>query len=163
MRSILLLILFIAIVFPVFSQESEQETTPETVEEVDYIYDIFNAPLVVNGQSVETNIKNSLNFEIYHRFGPITNTFGGLDQQVNIRWGFSYGLTDNYTIGFGRSKYSGSWDFYGKAKVLNQSTGAKVMPISLSIYSSAVVRTTTLETGGNGGQSQGNNQSEGNC
>jgi len=157
-KEILLLLPILFIVIPLWSQQDSLE--------VDYTFETFRSPVVVSGQSVETNSKNNLNFEIYHRFGQIDQNFAGLDKKVNIRWGFTYGLTDELTIGFGRSKFSGTWDFYGKAKILKQSSGAKIMPVTLTAYSNFVLRTTSQgvesnSKGGKGNEEKGNGKENG--
>ena len=56
--------------------------------------------------------KNMLDFRISHRFGDIAvpssgRTLFGLDNSTDIRIGFEYGITDQFMVGFGRSK--GGW------------------------------------------------------
>jgi len=149
-KELLLLLILFSVSTAIWSQNDSLET--------EYTFQTFNAPVIVSGQSVETNTKKNFNFEIYHRFGPTNQFFAGLDKKVNVRWGFTYGITDNYTVGFGRSKFSGTWDFYGKAKLLKQSTGGKSIPVTITAYSNFVMRTSTQGTeingnGGNGGNS----------
>ena len=79
-----------------------EENEPKTT---DYTTATFKGTRIINGHSVETVKKNHLDFIIHHRFDRLNsgayNLFG-LDYST-IRLGFEYGLTDNVTIGFGRS------------------------------------------------------------
>jgi hypothetical protein len=91
-----------------FSQELVSET--------------FDDTRVVNGHSVETSKEGSMKFIIAHRFGLINGglyELYGLDQST-IRLGFDYGLTDNITIGIGRSSFQKTIDGFLKFKVLSQ-------------------------------------------
>jgi hypothetical protein len=73
------------------------------------------------------------------------NNLFGLDLAY-IRLGFEYGITNRLMVGFGRSNVNKELDFFGKYKILRQSTGKKNMPISLSWFSSAVIRTDPFPT-----------------
>ena len=72
----------------------------------------FKSPHIINGQSNETVHKNDLQFIVMHRFGDIAGTSGGmktfygLDNSTDILIGFDYGLTDEWSIGTGRTKGS---------------------------------------------------------
>lgn len=103
----------------------------------------FKATRVINGHSVETVAKNNLDFIISHRFERVNQGFSeffGLDAATN-RLGLEYGLTDNLMIGIGRSSFEKNYDFFGKLRLLRQSTGARRMPLSLSAFGSYALRT----------------------
>jgi hypothetical protein len=98
----------------------------------------FKSTRVVNGHSVETTGKNNLNVIISHRFGNLNSgphLLYGLDISY-IRLGLEYGLFDNLDLGIGRSREQELVDCYFKLKLLRQSSGAVVMPISLVFFSS---------------------------
>ncbi len=60
--------------------------------------------------------KGVLEVRILHRFGLLSNgadTFFGLDE-ATMRMGFDYGLTDNLTIGVGRSTLNKELDAFFK-------------------------------------------------
>ncbi|MFN8353851.1 MAG: DUF5777 family beta-barrel protein [Spirosomataceae bacterium] len=110
---------------------------------VDYATATFKSTRVINGQSVETMRKKHLDFRISHRFGRLNSGAGeffGLDQ-ATMRMGFEYGITDDFMIGVGRSTTSKVYDFFGKAKLLKQSSGAQNMPVSVVAFGSATVTT----------------------
>ena len=121
-----------------------QEDLLELLEEetkdgnsVNYTYATFKATRIINGQSVENTAGGVLSFIIAHRFGKINDGFYelfGLDQST-IRFGLEYGITDDLNIGLGRSSFQKTFDVYAKYKLLKQSSGAKNIPVTLSLFS----------------------------
>ena len=112
----------------------EEETKDES--NVDYTYATFKATRIINGQSVENTAGGVLSFIIAHRFGKINDGFYelfGLDQST-IRFGLEYGITDELNVGIGRSSFQKTFDAYAKYKLLKQSSGAKKMPVTLSLF-----------------------------
>jgi hypothetical protein len=108
----------------------------------DYAYATFKTTRIILGQSIESPAKGTLQFEIEHTFGAINSgayNMWGLDVST-IRLGFEYGITDWLSIGIGRSSWEKTFDGSVKAKILRQSTGAKNMPISMSFYGAAFLR-----------------------
>jgi hypothetical protein len=106
-------------------------------EEVEIVQATFKATRIVLGQSIENTAKGELNFIISHHFGTINqgmyNLFG-LDKST-IRFGFEYGLTKKISIGYGRSSLNKIYDGNIKLKILQQSTGKKNIPLSISAFS----------------------------
>ncbi|ACT95340.1 DUF5777 family beta-barrel protein [Dyadobacter fermentans] len=121
------------------SKQDSAQTVPVTAT--------FKSTRVVNGQSVETMKKKHLDFRISHRFGKLNSgayQFFGLDQ-ATMRLGFEYGLTDDLMIGVGRSTSQKVYDFFGKYKLLKQSTGARIMPVSVTLFGGTGVATVDKE------------------
>ncbi|WP_221394677.1 DUF5777 family beta-barrel protein [Dyadobacter sp. NIV53] len=107
----------------------------------------FKSTRVVNGQSVETMKKNHMDFRISHRFGRLNSgayQFFGLDQ-ATMRMGFEYGITDKFMIGVGRSTSQKVYDFFGKYKLIQQSTGARNIPVSVTLFGGTGVATLNKE------------------
>jgi hypothetical protein len=103
----------------------------------------FKSTRVVNGHSIETMKKKHLDFRISHRFGTLNSgayQFFGLDQ-ATMRMGFEYGITDRFMIGVGRSTSQKAYDFMAKYKLLQQSSGARNMPVSVSLFGSTAIYT----------------------
>ena len=123
----------------------------ENKNQTTYTTATFKATRLINGQTIETVGKNQLNFWISHRFGAINSgfidNFFGLDE-ARIRLGLEYGITNQLTIGIGRSSQEKMYDFYGKYKLLRQSNS---MPVTLTLYGSDAVSTaatgSVLESG----------------
>jgi len=127
-----------------FSQEADSVVYEEPVfveEESNDIEETFLSTRVVNGHSVETLRKGTLEFRVEHKFGDAAGADGGihtlygLDNATDIRIGFEYGVSDNFMIGFGRCRGAiapnkSLLDGFLKYRILRQKR--KGMPISLS-------------------------------
>ncbi len=112
-------------------------------ETVEYTYATFKANRVINLHSVENTAGGVLDFKISHRFGFLSGGFYelfGLDQST-IRIGTDYGITDRLMIGAGRSSFEKTYDGFVKYKILRQSSGAKIMPITAAVFASTAIKT----------------------
>ncbi|HEY8935840.1 MAG TPA: DUF5777 family beta-barrel protein [Cyclobacteriaceae bacterium] len=110
-----------------------EQTTPKDTE---YAFQTFKGTRLVNGQSVETKSKGTLEFIVAHRFEPInsghTEMFG-LDQ-AHVRVGLEYGITDRLGIGFGRNGGADKIrNAYLRYKVLRQQKGASNFPFTMTL------------------------------
>lgn len=95
----------------------------------------FKGLQVINQKTNAASAKGALNFVIMHRFGKLNDgayNFFGLDN-ATIRLGLDYGVTNNLSVGIGRSSFEKTFDAYFKYRVLWQTEGAKATPISLSV------------------------------
>lgn len=118
--------------------ELEKSQKPE----VEYIEQTFKGTRLVNGQSVETKGKGELEFIFAHRFGPMSGgayELFGLDQAY-VRLGLEYGVTDRLGFGFGRNSVDKTMDAYGRWKLLRQSRGARVMPVTVTAFGQAAIK-----------------------
>ncbi len=111
---------------------------------VDYTSATFKTTRVVIGQSSENPPKGNLLFMITHHFGALNSGYEQLFglKQATVRLGLEYGATDWLGFGVGLNTLGNTWDGFLKVKALRQSTGAKRMPITLSIFGSTSVYTT---------------------
>jgi Membrane bound beta barrel domain (DUF5777) len=119
-------------------KELEKSQAPE----VEYIEQTFKGTRLVNGQSIETKGKGELEFIFAHRFGPMNGgayELFGLDQAY-VRLGLEYGVTDRLGFGFGRNSVDKTMDAYGRYKILRQSKGAKVMPVTVTAFGQAAMK-----------------------
>lgn len=108
----------------------------------DYVYRTFNDTRVISGHSVETLEGGAMDVRISHRFGDMFGDFGGaqtmfgLDDLADVRIAFEYGVTNNLTLGFGRSKGAGPYrqllDGLAKYKILAQTKDGS-MPITMTL------------------------------
>ena len=95
----------------------------------------FKGTRVINGHSVETRSDGTLEFIISHRFGTLDsgpNDLWGLDI-ARIRLGLEYGITDDLTVGIGRSSANKILDVFGKYRFLRQSNAS---PITATVFTS---------------------------
>ncbi len=115
---------------PIFKEEESNE-----------VENTYLSTRIVNGHSIETLKKGTLEFRIEHRFGDAAgelggiNTLYGLDNATDIRFAFEYGLTNNLMIGAGRSRgsgtpYSALLDGFLKYKIVKQNK--TTIPVSIT-------------------------------
>jgi hypothetical protein len=97
----------------------------------------FKSTRVMNGHSVERMPPGQLDVRISHRFGTLNAgayNFFGLDQS-NVHLSLEYGILKWLMVGIGRGTYEKTFDGFAKFTILRQSSGAKVMPVSVSALS----------------------------
>jgi hypothetical protein len=61
------------------------------------------------------------------------HSYFGFDNASDIRWSFDYGITDNLTVGIGRSRFRETYDGSFKWRFLEQTTDFKI-PVSVALY-----------------------------
>lgn len=124
------------------AQEDSLYKEPVFVEEEsNEIEDTYLSTRIVNGHSIETLKKGTLEFRIEHKFGDAAgdlggiNTLYGLDNATDIRFAFEYGLTNNLMVGAGRSRgagnpYSALLDGFIKYRIVKQNK--TTIPVSIT-------------------------------
>jgi len=138
---------FISLLFPVMllaqAEPSKDQRDNETTV---FAEETFKGSRVILGQSVENPPDGSLVLLISHHFGAINSgayNFFGLDQ-ASTRIGLEYGINHFMAVGIGRSTYQKTFDGYLKFRILRQSKGKKIMPVSLAAFGNASVNTLKL-------------------
>jgi hypothetical protein len=137
-KVIIVILVFLACSGKIFAQDL-MDMLKDDKPQIEYTYATFKTTRVILGQSIENAAKGTLQFEIEHNFGAINSggyNMWGLDQS-KIRLGFEYGVNDWLSLGLGRSSYEKTFDGSFKAKILRQCSGARNMPVSLSIFGGA--------------------------
>lgn len=127
----------------IYAQDDDLLSLLDAEETINYTTASFKTTRIINLHSLENMSAGELDIKIQHRFGFISGgiyELWGLDQST-IRIGADYGVTNSFMIGIGRSSYEKVYDGFLKLKVLRQSTGAKVMPISLQLFTSMAIKT----------------------
>lgn len=127
-----------------------QEEDPEEVQKI-YIHsrglqrvgNTFESIWLIDNQTVMVPLKNTLEFDIQHRFGVINNGYSdlwGFYAPSNIRLGFGYTPISNLMVGFGLTKDRLLWDFNLKYSILRE-RGKNAFPFSLTYYGNMGVDT----------------------
>jgi len=100
----------------------------------------FKGSKIINAQTTETVKKGTMDFNITHNFGNIgaesnggVHTLYGLDNIADVRIGFDFGITNDLTIGVGRSKQRELIDGLIKYRIVNQTTNNHI-PFSMLVY-----------------------------
>lgn len=118
----------------------------ENNEKTELVSGTFKGTRLINGHTIETRKKNALEFIIAHRFGVINSggyNLWGLDN-ASIRLGLEYAPTDRLFVGFGRSSYQKTFDGLIKYRLVQQSKGAKNVPLSITLLSTIALKSDTL-------------------
>ncbi len=145
MKRLLLLFPFLMIFTGSHAQDNlmnmlNQNTGKETI----YTTAAFKSTRILNGHSIKLMPPGQLDFRISHRFGPMNlglYEFFGVDQSVT-HFSLEYGILDWLMVGAGRGTYEKTYDGFVKVSILRQSTGARVMPVSVSMLGSAAAFST---------------------
>jgi len=143
MRYILLFVFMLVMPLMGHSQDLEAILEQESSDTTLLAASTFNGTRLLNGHSVETRKKGVLEFLISHRFGRVNSGFDqffGLDDS-NIRFGFEYAFTDDLTLAVGRSSFEKTFDTYIKYRLLQQKTGKRPFPLSMTLFGSATEKT----------------------
>lgn len=134
----LLLFLFMIAISGARSQEIDS-IMEQLSEEQDYrTLATFKSPRLVLRQTNETQKAKNLAFWVGHRFGDIGGEFGsshtlyGLDFATDLYLGLDYGITDELTVGIGRSKFNEAYNALVKYRLLWQEEGG--MPFSVTLF-----------------------------
>lgn len=142
MRRLSFIFLFLLIPFEIFAQDDLMNLLDQnTQQETNYTTATFKSTRILNGHSIERMVPGQLDFRISHRFGTINSgayNFFGLDQS-NIHLSLEYGIFKWLMIGAGRGSYEKTFDGFLKFSILRQSSGARVMPVSVSVLGSAAL------------------------
>jgi len=136
--------LFSLITIGIFAQDDLMNLLNENPsKEINFTTATFKSTRIVNGHSIEKMPPGQLDVRISHRFGTINSgpyEFFGLDQSSNIHLGLEYGILKWLMVGIGREKNDKTFDGFSKFSILRQSSGAKVMPVSVSVLTSVALK-----------------------
>lgn len=138
MNKILIFSIFLIAAFSSAQDVDSLMNALENNARPDLVIATFKSPKLVLLQTNETVKKNDLAFWVGHRFGDIGGDFGGshtlfgLDVATDLYLGFDYGITDELTIGVGRSKADETYNFLAKYKLLQQLEEG--MPVSITLF-----------------------------
>ena len=113
-------------------------------KETNYTTATFKSTRIMNGHSIERMPPGQLDIRIEHRFGTLNSgayELFGLDQTANIYLGIEYGILNWLMVGIGRERNDKLYDGFAKFTVLRQSSGERVMPVSVSVLTSVALKT----------------------
>jgi hypothetical protein len=143
MKKIFSLLTLTFFIYTVQAQDSSLVSGLEDNAADEKITGTFKSTRVINAHSTEMLHKGDLDFRIMHRFGPVNSgikQFFGLDN-ASMRMSFDYGISNNVMIGLGRSTTLKDLDLFVKTRVLQQTKGAKQIPVSLLVAAGYIVTT----------------------
>ncbi|MDP1621623.1 MAG: DUF5777 family beta-barrel protein [Bacteroidales bacterium] len=143
------LLILLAIIAPFFvSTANGQDELLSMIEKgekqtIEYTTATFKTTRMVIGQSIELPPKGNLLFLITHHFGALNTGYENLFglKQASIRLGLDYGLTRWLGFGAGLNSDRNTWDGFLKFKLLRQSKGARVMPVTVDLFANTAIYT----------------------
>ena len=134
MRKIILSVFLIINIHSLFAQDSSLiKTIEDTLPVREKVTGAFKSTRVINAHSIEMLSRGNMDFRILHRFGFVSDGIKqlfGLDAAA-FRMSFDFGITDNLTLGIGRSTFRKELDAFIKTRIFQQITGTKPIPFSL--------------------------------
>ena len=126
---------------PLLAQDDLMDMLEEEQgQDTNYAFATFKGTRVINLQSPELPSKGVLQYIFAHRFGSFSDdyfyNFLGMNV-AEVALQLDYGLTDwlNFGLAYG-SATPRTYNGFLKYKILRQSSGGRVMPITLTGYSS---------------------------
>jgi len=144
MRRLSLAFLLSLVSLGIYAQDDLMKMLNQDSSKVtNYATATFKSTHVMNGQSIESMPPGQLDVRISHRFGTLNTggyNFFGLDQS-NIHLSLEYGIFNWLMVGVGRGSLEKTFDGFAKFSVFRQSTGAREMPVSVSVFSSIALKT----------------------
>jgi Membrane bound beta barrel domain (DUF5777) len=144
MKNILSLVFLVGSLSALAQDDLLSELENDVVEkEPTYAEATFKGSRLINGHSIITRKKKSLEFLISHRFGKVNTgayNFFGIDG-ANVRFALEYGISNRFTVGVGRNSFEKTYDAFGKYNLLRQQTGTLTMPVSVTWLSSTAIKT----------------------
>jgi hypothetical protein len=144
MRRLSVAILFLLIVTPVSAQDDLLKILNDNqVPEINFTTATFKSTRIANGHSIEKMLPGQLDVRISHRFGTINSgpyDLFGIDQ-ANMHFSLEYGILKWLMLGIGRGSYEKTYDGLAKFTLLRQSSGSRVMPVSVSYLSTVAIST----------------------
>ncbi len=144
MKKTFTLVLSILIGSNAFAQDDISKLLNEAPPPKQKVEATFKTTRIINLQSNETVHKRTLDVRIGHRFGSMGKNSGGnshnlygFDVSSDIRIAFEYGITDDLTVGFSRSKREENLEGLLKYRLIQQTTDNKI-PLSITLFGSMI-------------------------
>jgi hypothetical protein len=147
-----LVLFFLALQIKASAQDDLMKLIGQDSVKKEYVYNAFKSSRVIMSHSMEMLRPGVLDFRILHRFGKVNGglkEFFGLDGPANIRLGLDYGISNNFTIGLGRSTFNKEVDGFLKYRLIQQATGPRSLPFSFVVVAGSMVRTADWTDGVN--------------
>ncbi len=143
MRCLLLFLFCIGFLSAFAHEDDLLSLLGEEEETIDYATAAFKTNRVINLHSIESTSGGVLDIKISHRFGMLNQgayDLFGLDN-ASIRIGGDYGISNQLTIGIGRSSFQKTYDGFVKLTLLRQSSGKRTMPVTLAALATSAIQT----------------------
>ncbi|TNE72958.1 hypothetical protein EP331_05835 [bacterium] len=133
------------VILSMFAGSSFAQMKRERVSADGPVDAVFKAQRLITLSTTKNVNPGTIQFMIQHSFGPIeslTNSqeLWGIDGAANIRFSLDWGISENLSLGFGRTKYEKAYDFRGKYTLAKQTRSGSV-PLGVAIDATLGIRT----------------------
>lgn len=128
-----------------FSQDLLSKLDKEYPEEPVYELATFKTTRIGLGQSIEVRKKGALEISLFNRFWNLEEKTKKrfIADEVNLRFGLNYAITDNFTVGGGYSNFDKISDGFIKYKLLKQQKNNSKAPVSIVLFQAVSHRNKT--------------------
>ncbi len=138
-KAIYLLLMLICAIPVTNSQDLIDLLDKEVPDDPQYTLATFKASRITFGQSVETRKARILEINVITKFWNTPNSqsqsFGA--DRVSARFGLEYAFTDRFTAGVGVATFDGTFNGFGKYRIIRQKEGNKGTPFGITFVQSA--------------------------
>jgi len=124
------------------AQDSTAAPLPAT-KKLSFVKNTFEGNFLIDDQTVMVPIKGTLEFDIQHRFGSVSNGISdlyGIFASATMRLGFSYVPIKDLQVGFGACNDRMQVDVNVKYALLRQTKDGS-MPVSVTYFGNIVMDT----------------------
>src|SRR5215469_2402489 len=124
---------------------SAQDSTSEPVvpRKPKPVKNTFMSQWIIDNQTVLVPVPGTLEVDFQHRFGPVTKGYqdfwGLFSPTFNARFGASYTVRKDLSVGLGITKDGLTWDGNVKYSLITQTPG--VYPVSLTFFGDMAIKT----------------------
>ncbi len=145
--TVILLFAVMASAAPGQDESLDELLDKEAAKRIEPITATFKSTRIISGHSIERMPAGELDFRVSHRFDRLNKgfyEFFGLDESSSLI-SLELGLTDWLMVGIGRATVKKYFNSFAKFSLLRQTTGASVIPVTVSAVIGAGVFTTELD------------------
>jgi len=139
---ILTMLSLIITTFSVRAQDSASTEAPVR-RRIKPVKNTFESQWIIDNQTVLVPVKGTLEIDFQHRFGPVTKGYqdlwGLFSPSFNARFGASYTVRPNLSVGLGITKDGLSWDGSVKYSVFTETPNK--YPVSLTVFGDWAIKT----------------------
>jgi hypothetical protein len=136
-------LLVLLLVFGISVRAQDSTAAAEPPRKPKPVKNTFGSQWLIEDQTVMVPVKGTFELDFQHRFGTLgkgyQDFYGVFSPNFNIRFGFSYTVRKNLSLGFGFAKSGLLWDGSAKYAIIEQTPG--VYPVSVTYFGDAAVNT----------------------
>ena len=145
----LIYILFLSIVPSLNAQSLLDKLENEGHKEPLYVMSTYKGTRISIGHSIETRKKNTLEVSFMSRYWNEPEGSGNqnsfIADRMCTRFGVDYGVSDNFTIGFGTGNPNGILDGYLKYRLIQQSVNDQGSLFGVTLLQTGTYRTRNIK------------------